>query len=340
MEPDSSEGLGSGLSRRKFVAGSAAGFATVTLAGCSGEEGEPATTDEPTTAEPQPENYVVTDDIIVSSAYVPPNMGFASSCSPSRTFAPGMHPVFKIGVYDPETGDVLGNDELDGVTVNIDGYDSVELAWSGDDEEHPADEWGASWAIPEDAEPGSVSYTVEVTDGDANFTNVGILESSFQIIDYSQQFIVRDDLYAGSAGIPEDNAFVSSCQPENQFAPGMMVGFDISVYDGASGMPVGPSETDGEDIVSASDIEEAVTGIESVTVTIPDRDVTVEAGWSAAENDDGEVVDLIWNGTWFIPEDAETGDVTYEIEVTPDTEFVDTPVEGAHIANTFTIVDA
>ena len=335
MEPDSSEGLGSGLSRRKFVAGSAAGFATVSLAGCSGNgDDSPATT-----AEPEPENYVVTDDIIVSSAHVPQNMGFASSCSPSRTFAPEMHPVFKIGVYDPETGDSLGTDTLDGVTINIDGYDSVELAWGGDDDD-PSYEWSGSWAIPEDAESGSVSYTVEVSGSDANFTNVGILESSFQIIDYSQTFIIRDDLYAGSAGIPEDNAFVSSCQPENQFAPGMMVGFDISVYDGASGMPVGPSETDGEDIVPASDIEEAVTGIESVTVTIPDRDVTVEAGWSAAENDDGEVVDLIWNGTWFIPEDAETGDVTYEIEVTPDTEFVDTPVEGAHIANTFTIVDA
>ncbi|MBS3760904.1 MAG: hypothetical protein KGY43_05480, partial [Halodesulfurarchaeum sp.] len=91
MEPDSSEVTGSDLSRRKFVAGSAAGFATVALAGCSGEE-EPEPT---TTAEPEPEDFVVTDDVIVSSAFVPTNQGFAQACSPSRMFAPKMHPVFK-----------------------------------------------------------------------------------------------------------------------------------------------------------------------------------------------------------------------------------------------------
>ncbi|MGM0372788.1 MAG: hypothetical protein ACQEQJ_09865, partial [Halobacteriota archaeon] len=103
MEPDSNAGIGSNLSRRKFVAGTAAGFATVSLAGCTDGNGEPTTTEEA-----DPENYVVTDDVIVSSSYVPANAGFAQACSPSRMFAPEMHPVFKIGVYDPETGEQLG----------------------------------------------------------------------------------------------------------------------------------------------------------------------------------------------------------------------------------------
>ncbi len=336
MEPDSSKAPGADLSRRKFVAGSAASFATVAIAGCSGEDGEPTPTEEPTeeptTAEPQPENYVVTDDIIVSSDGVVANYGFAQACSPSRRFAPGMHPVFKVGVYDPETGEVLGNDTLDSVAVNIDGYETVELAWSGDDEEHPADEWSGSWAIPEDAEAGSVTYTVEVSGGDdANFEKVGILESQFTIIEYSQSLIVRDDVYAGSAGIPENNAFVSSCQPERLFAPGMMAGFDVAVYEGSTGNPVGPT---------GSDIEGVIPGIESMTINFEDRDKTIECEWSAAENDEGEMVDFYWNGTWFIPEDVETGTVNYTIDVVTDGTVIDTPGDGAHTQNTFKIVDA
>ncbi|MFW5922140.1 MAG: hypothetical protein ACOCRC_02410, partial [Halodesulfurarchaeum sp.] len=294
-----------------------------------GEEETPATTEE-TTAEPEPENFVVTDDIIVSSSYVPENYGFAQACSPSRMFVPEMVPVFKIGVYDPETGDVLGNDTLDSVSVNIDGYETVDLAWGGDAEEDPADEWGGSWTIPEDAEPGEVSYTVEVTGGDdANFTNVGILESSFTIIEYSRNLIIRDDVYTGSAGIPEDNAFVSSCQPERLFAPGMMVGFDVAVYEGATGNPVGPTDSDIEDVVAA---------IESVTISFEERDQTVECEWAATENDDGDMVDFYWNGTWTIPEDAETGSITYTIDVETDDTVIDTPGDGAHTQNTFEIV--
>ena len=328
MEPDTNEGLGSDLSRRKFVAGSAAGFATVALAGCSGNDGgTPTTTAEP---EAQPENYVVTDDVIVSSSYVPPNAGFAQACSPSRTFAPGMHPVFKIGVYDPETGEILGNDTLDSVSVNVDGYGTVDLAWSGDDEEHPADEWSGSWAIPEDAEPGTLDYTVEVSNGDANFHDVGILESSITVIEFSQNLIIRDDTYAGSAGIPEDNAFVSSCQPERLFAPGMMVGFDVAVYEGATGNPVGPTD---------SEIEGVIAGLEGVTINLVDRDQSFDLEWAATENDDGEMVDFYWNATWSIPEDVETGAVNYTIEVEGDGNVIDTPGDGAHTQNTFTIVE-
>lgn len=322
MEQDSERG--SRLSRRTFVAGTTAGFASVALAGCSGDGNG-----TPTTTAAQPENYVVTDDVIVSSSYVPENMGFVSACSPSRTFAPGMHPVFKVGVYDPATGEHLTNDDLESVTVNVEGYGSVDLAWSGDDDENPADEWSGSWAIPEDVEAGTLNYTVEITDGDANFRNVGIIESSLTVVDYARQFIVRDDVYTGSAGIPQDNAFVSSCQPERQFAPGMMVGFDVSVFEGTSGNPVGPGD---------SDIEGVVPGIASVEITIPDRDKTVTCEWSATENDDGEMVDLYWNGTWQLPEDIQPGELTYEIDIETDASWVDTPVQGAHTTNSFTIV--
>lgn len=329
MEPDSNAGLDSGLSRRKFVAGSAAGFATVAVAGCSGNGGESTPTP---TAEPEPEDYVVTDDIIVSSSYVPANAGFAQACSPSRMFAPGMHPVFKIGVYDPETGEILGNDALESVTVNIDGHGSVDLAWAGDDEEHPADEWGASWAIPQDTEPGTISYTVEVTDGDANFTNVGILESSFTVIEYSQDYLITDDVYAGSAGMDGygDNEFISGCAPTRQFAPGMMVGFDIGVYESSTGTPVGPADGDQEGVIA---------GVESATLTIDGFDEELELGWSGmAEGEATE--DLNWNATWTVPSDAEAGTYNFTVEVVPADDNIGQENVGAtaHVTNSFTIV--
>lgn len=366
MEQDSSEASDSGLSRRTFVAGSAAGFATVSLAGCGGNgdgdtttaepapdtepEPDPTATDteEPTaTPEPQPENFVVTDDIIVSSSYVPDNAGFAQACSPSRMFAPGMHPVFKIGVYDPETGDHLTNDDLESVVVNIDGFDSVELAWSGDDEEHPADEWSGSWAIPQDTEPGTVKYTVEVTDGDANFTSVGILESSFTIIEYDDpvDYVITDDVYAGSAGIgdQEGNAFVSSCQPERQFAPNMMVGFDIGVFEASSGMPVSPPDFEWEESVQGP--------IDTVTVTVLNSDEeevkSIECGWAGYEGDHAEKgADLYYNGVWHMENEdppVEPGSYHYTIEVklTEDaSDATDSQIVGASGYNTFKVVEA
>jgi hypothetical protein len=305
----------------------AATWTSVAVAGCSGMGGGQEQTESPTVTEPQ--NYVLTDEIITGSEYVPPGASFASSCAPSRTFAPGMQPVFKVGIFDPDSGEQLGADELDSVAVNIDGGPSVDLAWGGDAEENPADEWSGNWVIPEDAEPGDWGYTVEVTDGDANIFNVGILESSFTVIDYQdpRNYVVTDDLYTGSAGVPEDAKFVSACGPSRQFIPGMMVGFDIGIYDGSTGNPVGPTDFEYEGVVQ---------GIESAEVVIEGRGVTKELAWSGGggENtEEGE--DLFWNATWFIPEDADPGTVTYTVNVESE---VGSQMVGA-LANEFTILE-
>jgi hypothetical protein len=346
MEPDSSEGLGSGLSRRKFVAGSAAGFATVSLAGCAGDDGETETT----TTEPEPENYVVTDDIIVSGTGAPANNGYAQACQPSRIFSPGMHPVFKIGVYDPETGDQLTNDDLSAVTVNIDGYGTVDLAWSGDDEEHPADEWSGSWAIPMDASAGSVSYTVEITaadDASPNFRNVGILESQFSVIEDRNDYIVTDDLYSGSAGVGdhEDNKFVSSCQPDRQFAPDMMVGFDIGVYESSTGMPVSPSDFTYEDSVQGpiEAVEVVIEAQDDTPGTVEDPVHTVTCEWAGYEGEHaakGE--DLFYNGVWHMGGEVDPGTYQYTVNIVLTDEAagnINGEIAGA-AANTFTVVDA
>lgn len=77
----------------------------------------------------------------------------------------------------------------------------------------------------------------------------------------------------------------------------MMAGRDIGVYDGSTGEPVGPDV-----------IDEATLST--------DRGDSWELEW---EEDDGE--DLHWNATWHIPDDAETGAVTYEVEITNEGDF-------------------
>lgn len=286
------------MQRRTVLAGTA-GFASVTLAGCAGEE-EPTEqpTEEPTaepTEEPtpEPENYVVTDDILTGSEYVPEGTGgFAQSCAPQRTFVPGMQPVFKIGVWDPATGDIVGNDVVDEATVEIDGGPSVELAFSEEDAE-----WSGSWVIPEDQEPGTVSYTVEVTN-EGEFRNVGVFDSEFEVIEFEHptaSYVVTDDTYATSGmGDYENTNLSQACLPNNLFYAGMHVGFAIGVYDGSTGEIVGNDTLD------------------SVTLVFQNGD-EVELPWQGdAEEHPAEE----WSGAYTIPEDTEPGTFTYDVEVT------------------------
>ncbi|MEF8825214.1 MAG: hypothetical protein V5A34_05895 [Halapricum sp.] len=314
-----------GVPRRKFVAGGAAGWASVAIAGCTGGDGngngdtteptdtetEPETT-EPTeteteTPEPQPENYVVIDEMRTGSEFVPEGTGgFAAACAPSRTFSHGMQAVFYVGVYDPDTGDSIGPDSLDSVQISLDRGQTVELSWAEEE-----GEWHGNWIIPEDAEAGDVTYTVDVAT-DAETTYVSTLESSFSIIEYDApgNYVVTDDTYAGSAGQEpySENQFISGCAPSRQFAPGMMVGFDIGIYDGLTGEPVGPTDFEYEGVVS---------DIESVRLTVDGYErENEELAWLGGEGDHSEMgEDLYWNGVWYIPEDAEAGEVTYSVEI-------------------------
>jgi len=302
---------GAGTTRRRLLVSGAATWATVSLAGCpSGNGGTDTTTTTATggdgttttttaTPEPQPENYVVTAETGTGSEGVPESAGFVSACSPTRRFVPGMQAIFYVGIWDPETGDQLTDEDLSSVVVNIDGGPQVELGWAGDDEENPAEEWGGSWVIPDDMEPGTVSYTVEVTDGDANFRSVGILENSMEVIEYSDptNYVVTTDTYYDAHAPEYTNGWVGSCAPERQFGQDMNVTFVVGIFDGASGEPV---------------TDEAV---DSVNVQFPDTDVFDDLSLSyVAPEEEGDTPQ--WSGTIETPSDVPTGTYTYTVTVT------------------------
>jgi len=260
MSQERSQQTDEGTSRRRLLAGGAASWATVALAGCGNNNdtpteaqentptATPTDTAEPTataTPAPQPENYVVT--VETGTGEVPEGAAFASACSATRRFVPGMMVVFYVGIYDPETGEQLTDEDLESVVVNVDGGPEVELGWAGDDEENPAQEWGGSYTLPDDISTGSYSYTVEVTDGDANFRTVGILEDSFEVIEFADptNYVVTTNTYWNGHPAPEyTNGFVGTCAPEREFSQEMDVTFVIGIYDGSSGDPVGGDTLD------------------------------------------------------------------------------------------------
>ena len=312
---DSETTGGASTTRRRLLATGAATWATVGLAGCAGN-GDGGSGGGGDGSAGGAANYVVTAETGAGSEGVPESAGCISACSASRRFVPGMQVVFYIGIFDPETGEQLTDEDLESVVVDVDGSESVELGWAGDDEENPADEWGGSYVLPEDIEPGTYSYTVEVTNGDANYQTVGILEDSFEVIEQANptNYVVTTDTWWNNAAPEASVGFVEACGPERQFTQEMDVTFVIGVYDGSTGDLVGNDTLDSVTIESTDGSFEAV-----------------DLEWQPG----GEDSEPQWSGT-LDTADLSTGSYSYEVTVTN----ADANYENVGIAsNQFTIIE-
>ncbi|MFB6138015.1 MAG: hypothetical protein ABEJ42_06710 [Halobacteriaceae archaeon] len=317
-------------STRRKVLVTGAAWTSAGLAGCgSGGGGDGGTTTSATQATtsttttptaPPPANYVVTDDMGTGSEGIPAGESFVSSCSPTRTFVPGMHAIWYVGVYDPQTGDQLTDEDISSLSVTFPerDWDAVELTWAGDDEEHPADEWNGAMVIPEGASPGTVKYTISVTvtDGNSTVREVGILANEFEIIEYTElQYVVSNYTYAISS--PDvSSGFVSACGPEWQYQPGMTVAFAANVYNANTGKEPGPDVLD------------------SVTVTFADDAFDpIDLAW---QGDAEEHPAKVWESTLDLPEDLATGTYKYEVSITDE----DANLLNAGVAtDQFTVID-
>jgi hypothetical protein len=365
IDESEQQGDGPDTTRRRLLATGAATWASVAVAGCPGDGGDGETsptgtdtpTDEPTdtatdTPEPQPENYVVTAETWAGGSGVPASISFMSACATTNTFVPGMQVVFFVGVYDPETGDKLTNDDLDGAQINLgDGMETVSLSWS-EDHAHATQgdtNWVGSWTLPEDMEPQDLSYTVEVSGGgDANFQNVGVLTDNIAIVAYDDPANLVVDTETRWNGHPAPdytNGFVGACAPERQYSSDMDVTFVIGVYDSTNGQLVGadglyqesatlPEEGNPDSLLVEDETSPYNDGIDSVTVVSPDGAFDdIELEWtSAADDENGKPR---WFGT-LETENLDAGGYTYEVQVTD---------EGSNSFNTgiasdqFTIVE-
>lgn len=190
------------LSRRKILLTGGVG-AAAGLSGCSGLGGgetptprviEKTVIEERTvektvkvTPEPEPESYVVTSHVFVTGDVEGfEHTHFAASCAPQYQFVPGQTIGFRVGIWDPDTGEQLTNEDLESVTITVEGptdFGPLECDWNGDDEEHPADQWSVSLRDTDNAPAGQYKWTVSVTDSDAEFRSVGIWENTFTMLE-------------------------------------------------------------------------------------------------------------------------------------------------------------
>lgn len=273
-------------SRRSFLVAGAASWASISLAGCTGLIGE-----ENEDGENEVPHFVVTDEVVAGSSGIPEGAeGFVTPGRPTSAFVPGMEAIFKVGVWDPETGDIVSDVALDEAFVDTDRGEEIDLVFARSDRE-----WTGDWSIPEDESTGTVGYTVTVSNA-AEFTNVGIADSEFEIVEFdpvAANYVVTTDTYSTDE---YGGGWVQSCLPQYNFTPEMAVGFDVGIYDGSSGEPVG-SEV----------VDEAVVEFEEGD---PD---SLELEWDEE--------DELWNNVWRGIPDGYVGSLAYEVTVTNDAEF-------------------
>ncbi|MFB6085929.1 MAG: hypothetical protein ABEJ84_03855 [Halodesulfurarchaeum sp.] len=333
------------VSRRNLMAAGAAVWATASLAGCSGQTEPTTTTSAPETTTPaaQPENLVVTDEMAATGSF---GSGFTDDCAPTRSFTTEMKALWNIKIYDPASGEVLGADTLDSVSVNIEGGPTVDAPWQGGSGEHAAPIWEAVWEIPDDIKMGEHSYTIEITGGDdANFTTVGVSTGTFSIVeDTMPDFYVSTETYWNGHPAPEGTkGFVGTCAPEREFLPSMDVTFYVQVYETETGKIVGAPAPEGtttsgttvpEDDASAQKISS--TTVESITVKFPNTDKfdSVELEWISGIGDAHTAPH--WEGTLTEPETLPTGTYAWEIDIAGVDE-ADRKIVGA-AADQFTVI--
>ncbi|MEF8887459.1 MAG: hypothetical protein V5A30_06600 [Haloarculaceae archaeon] len=184
--PDPDDEERSGLTRRRLVASGAAGWATVSLAGCSrlldpgvptdagdgGGDGNGAptgtttvTSETTTTGNGTVTNGTATDGQDGSGGETTTQGG---NCANVDRFAAGMDIGLHVNVFDDVSGDHLGADTIEGVTIEFptSGFEPLELNWEGDHEAYADTTWGGKVSTSEDHDPGTYRYEVTIHKGD------------------------------------------------------------------------------------------------------------------------------------------------------------------------------
>ncbi|MFC7113749.1 hypothetical protein ACFQH2_00410 [Natronoarchaeum sp. GCM10025703] len=331
------------------MATGAATWATVGLAGCTGgndenggengtengnendtenggENGTENGTENGSASDPQ--NYIVSTNTYWNGHPAPEGTGgYVGTCSPEQQFRHDMDVTFVIGVYDSDTGDIVGDDAVDSATVSFPDrqYDDVELEFVPAEEEGDKPQWNGTFDIPDDAETGSVAYEVQVSNDEANFYEVGIAAASFSIIDPQPvgqtNYVATTETFWNGHPAPDGTAgFVGACSPERQFrASDMDVTFVIGLYNGSTAGFVGADAVD------------------SVTVTFPETDQfdPVELGYIPGEEENTMEQ---WAGTLELTtmDSVPAGTYAYQVDV----QGADGTVTKIGVASdTFTVIE-
>lgn len=127
-------------------------------------------------------SLIVTANTVAGHAGVPEGQ----ICVLESKFQPGQMIVWRTKVYDPETGEAMGDEELRYVTIKLPDGESFEAEYGGHPPEEPTDYfWAASWTIPDDYPTGSLHYKIEARAKDGRtgeFTEFEVKPSMLTIV--------------------------------------------------------------------------------------------------------------------------------------------------------------
>lgn len=172
------------VTRRQLVAASAATWASISLGGCTYitdpgvEESEPTVTNETTTTGN-------TSNESTNDSQSNESDGGGSDdedCASIGRFSAGMEVGLHVGIFDPETGDPLGAEAIDSVTVEFPDadYGPLELNWEGAHEAYDRSTWGSKIVTDADTEPGDYEYEVHIEGEEADI--VTTVTNQFTIV--------------------------------------------------------------------------------------------------------------------------------------------------------------
>lgn len=163
-----------GFSRRGMMAGGAATFTSLSVAGCCDPPATATETPSPTaTPTLTVTNQTTTTDedgtSVDESTPTPtptpsPTPTGTGACTPASLFMQGQEVGLLVGVYRMDSGKLLGPSEVSSVSVAFDAeaVEPRELAWRGDHESVIEERWGGTLADTDRLEPGTYQYEVTV----------------------------------------------------------------------------------------------------------------------------------------------------------------------------------
>jgi hypothetical protein len=151
----------------------AIGVVALVAAACAGEP-------QAQSGPPAASNLIVDANTVTGS-------GEEVSCVLANQFRPGGHVVWRIKVYDPVTGQPMGNEALESVEVKLPDGQAFEAEYGG----HPPNDstdffWATGWEVPDDYPTGSLPYQVTATAVDGRggtFTEFNVAPSLLTIIE-------------------------------------------------------------------------------------------------------------------------------------------------------------
>lgn len=168
-----------GVSRRGLMVTGAATMTTMSVAGCSDngestpEETETLTVTSDTSTTDSTAGSPADDDTPTPTDTQTPSPT-GTSCTEAGLFLQGQEIGFLVGVYDRMTGELLGPDAIDSVTLSFPdaGLAARQLSWRGDHDAVAADRWGVALSETDRLEPGRHNYEVAVSTVDGREATV------------------------------------------------------------------------------------------------------------------------------------------------------------------------